>query len=162
MPDPRRDPTPNAGMPHDANSREAIGDVIRASWFTLDDVAYAYARVREVRNPERHLMVIRDADEITVVTAVENLGSLDEHEANGERWRLINIRCGKPFYCVGFIAAISDALAREGIDLVIASAFTNDLVLVMERDLERSVAALERVGFVRRPDHERRAALPRA
>ena len=148
-------------MSPDTNRREMIGDVIRASWFTLDDVAYAYARVREVRHPERHLMVIRDADEITVVTAFENLGSLGDHDANAERWRLINLRCGKPFYCVGFIAAISDALAREGIDLVIASAFTNDLVLVMEKDLERGVAALERAGFARRPDHERRGTLPR-
>ena len=141
-------------MSSDANYHETIGDVIRASGFTLDDVAYAYARVREVRHPERHLMVIRDGDEITVVTAVENLASLGEHDANAERWRLINIRCGKPFYCVGFIASISDALAREGIDIVIASAFTNDLVLVMEKDLERGVAVLERIGFVSRPHHE--------
>jgi len=137
-------------MASHANYRETIREVIRASGFAVDPGVYVYARVREVRHAEQHLMVIRDPDETTVVTAIGNLPLLGEHEANPERWRLINIRCGKPFYCVGFVATIADALAREGIDIVITSAFTNDLVLVMEKDLGRSVAVLEGIGFGRR------------
>jgi hypothetical protein len=137
-------------MPSQPHYRETIGAVIRASWFTLDPGVYAYARVAEVRHAEKHLMVIRDADETTVVTETGNLALLGEHLANPERWRLINVRCGRPFYCVGFIASIADAMAREGIDIVVTSAFTNDLVLVMENDLDRGMAVLESIGFERR------------
>lgn len=128
----------------------AIREVIAASWFTLDPSVYAYARVAAVAVPERHLMVIRDCDETTVVTAEENLPALGPHERNPERWRLLNIRCGRPFYCVGFIASIADAMARAGIDIVVTSAFTNDLVLVMEKDLDAALAVLVGIGFRRR------------
>ena len=129
---------------------QTIREVIAASWFTLDPTVYAYARATAVGESSPHLMVIRDGDEITVVTAVANLPALGEHECNPERWRLLNVRCGRPFYCVGFIASIADAMARAGIDIVLASAFSNDLVLVMEKDLEAAISVLIGVGFQRR------------
>jgi hypothetical protein len=95
-------------------------------------------------------MVMRDGDEITVVTAAGNVPGLGRHECNAERWRLFNVRCGRPFYCVGFIASIADAMARAGIDIVLASAFSNDLVLVMEKDLENGLRVLAEIGFERR------------
>jgi hypothetical protein len=66
---------------------------------------------------------------------------------NKEQWKLVNIRCGNPFYCVGFIAFITDALAIAGIDIVIISGFSTDLILVMQQDLERAVEVLVGIGF---------------
>jgi hypothetical protein len=127
--------------------KQDLKSVIAASSFTGDEAAYVYASVTEVKDPQKHLLVVRDGTEITVATDARNLPLPHCLHMNRERWKLLNIRCGSPFYCVGFIATISDALALAGIDIVIISSFSNDLVLVMEKDLEMAVEVLEGLGF---------------
>ena len=124
--------------------------MIHASWFTIEPGTFIYTRVKEVPDARNHLLVIHDRDEITVVTDEKNLADLGNYESNKEKWKLLNIRCGKPFYCVGFIAYITGALATVGIDIVITSSFSNDLILVMENDLERAAAVLVEKGFVQK------------
>ncbi len=127
--------------------RERLKEVIQASWFSIENGVYIYTRVKELSHVDLHLMIINDGHEITVVTREENLHLLGPYEANKEKWRLINIRCGNPFYCAGFIAFITNALAEEGIDIVLASSYSNDLVLVMQDDLDATAAILTRIGF---------------
>ena len=50
--------------------------VIDLSWFTIDDGVYAYTKVTRVINPEKHLIITRDSDEITVVTDINNLNDI--------------------------------------------------------------------------------------
>ena len=126
---------------------EALTEVIKMSWFTVNDRKFVYTAVKKIVYPEKHLMLINDGEEITIVTAEENLSLLVEYKSNKERWRLINVRCGNPFYCVGFIAAITSALAEHEIDIVITSSFSNDLILVMEKDLEAGIRVLQGIGF---------------
>lgn len=127
--------------------RQALSEVIKASWFSLEPGVYVYCRVQEVDHPEKHLMIVRDGQEITVVTREENLSLLGSYEANNEKWHLLNIRCGNPFYCPGFIATITTGMAEEGIDIVITSSFSNDLIMVMEKDLDQAVEILRNMGF---------------
>lgn len=129
---------------------ERLKEVIRASWFIVEDGKYIYTSVKEITAPEKHLMIINDGKEITIVTREENLPLPGTYEANKDKWRLLNIRCGNPFYCSGFIAYITGALAAKGIDIVITSSFSNDLVMVMEKDLDMSVDTLIEIGFVRK------------
>ena len=124
-----------------------LGEVIRMSSFTVGKERYVYCSVTTVLPGLNHLMVINDGEEITVVTEEKNLEFIGTHEANKERWRLINIRCGNPFYCIGFIAAITAALSRAEIDVVLTSSYSKDLVMVMEGDLERAVGVLREEGF---------------
>jgi hypothetical protein len=130
--------------------KKDLAPVIAASWFTIDNGTYVYASVGEVAHPEKHLLVVRDGIEITVVTDTSNLPLAGNYQLNKERWKLVNIRCGNPFYCVGFIAYITDTLAIAGIDIVITSSFSNDLVLVMDKDLEQAVEILKEAGFQQR------------
>ncbi|MFT3680088.1 MAG: ACT domain-containing protein [Ferruginibacter sp.] len=129
---------------------ERLQEVVNASWFTIEDEVYIYTSVKQLLYPEKHLVVVQDNTEITVVTAESNLQYIGEYEANKEKWRLLNIRCGKPFYCVGFIAYITGKLAEAGIDIVLVSSFSNDLVLVMENDFAKSVTLLQSIGFEKR------------
>jgi hypothetical protein len=121
--------------------------VIAASWFTVNEEVYVYASVTEVAEPEKHLLVVRDGEEITLATDARHLPVPHCLQVNKEQWKLVNIRCGNPFYCVGFIASITDALAVAGIDIVIISGFSTDLILVMQQDLERAVEVLVGIGF---------------
>lgn len=126
---------------------DQLKHVISLSSFRIQEGRYAYAKVKAVVDGPEHLMIINDGQEITVVTKDENLSSIGAEEVNKDRWRLINIKCGNPFYCIGFIAIITRALAIEGIDVVLTSSYTRDLVMVMENDLAKSVEILKREGF---------------
>lgn len=132
------------------NYSQALQQVIEASWFTIDDGVYIYTKVKEITRVQDHLMIINDGQEITIVTRQENVQQLHPVEANKEKWKLINIRCGNPFYCAGFIAYITGSLAAKGIDIVITSSYSNDLVLVMEKDLAESIQVLTENGFQHR------------
>ena len=129
------------------NYKKDLEAVIATSWFTVDEATYIYASVDSVSYPEKHLLVVRDSEEITVVTNKKNLPLRGCLKMNAEQWKLLNIRCGNPFYCVGFIASITDSLALAGIDIVIISSFSNDLILVMQQDLERAIEVLIGIGF---------------
>jgi hypothetical protein len=124
-----------------------IQEVIACSTFIVDPTVYKYYLVAAYRQPEAHLQVIHNGSEITVITKESNAGLLDILQTNPEQWRLLNIRCGSPFYCQGFIAAVSSALAAEKIDLTITSTFEYDLVFVQQEKLERAVECLKEIGF---------------
>ena len=121
--------------------------VIKSSWFTIEKGVYVYAKVFKVLFPEKHLMVTRDSDEITVVTEVSNLKYLEEYERNPENWILFNIKCGNPFYCEGFLAAIATAFAIQKIDITLTSTFTNDYLMVQQKNIAKAEYILETIGF---------------
>ena len=133
------------GLKYDATR---VKDVIKLSSFKVFPERYVYCCVTAVQPGINHLIVIDDGEEITIVTREQNLPLIGAHAANKDRWRLINIKCGNPFYCVGFIAGITGALAKEGIDVVLTSSYTKDMVMVMEGDLEKAVEVMREEGFV--------------
>ena len=93
------------------------------------------------------MIITQDSDETTVVTDIKNLKYLGDYERNAENWKLINIRCGNPFYCVGFLAAISSQTALNGLDITMTSTYTNDYVMCKEEELEQCTNLLISLGF---------------
>lgn len=124
-----------------------LQEVIDCSWFTIDEGTFAYTKVREIKNVKNHLIITQDSDETTVVTDIKNLKDLGDYERNAENWKLINIRCGNPFYCVGFLAAISSQTALNGLDITMTSTYTNDYVMCKEEELEQCTNLLISLGF---------------
>jgi hypothetical protein len=124
-----------------------LQEVIDCSWFTIDEGTFAYTKVREIKNVKNHLIITQDSDETTVVTDIKNLKDLGYYERNAENWKLINIRCGNPFYCVGFLAAISSQTALNGLDITMTSTYTNDYVMCKEEELEQCTNLLISLGF---------------
>jgi len=108
---------------------------------------YRYVSARTVRNCEKHLMIARDAHELTVVTTEELLGDVEVIAVNADRWLLLAIDCANPFYCVGFIAKISAALSGAGLDILVVSTFSCDWVFVREQDSPRAAGLLRELGF---------------
>ena len=124
-----------------------LQEVIDCSWFTIDEGTYAYTKVTEIKNVKKHLIITQDSDETTVVTDVKNLKDLGDYERNAEDWKLINIRCGTPFYCVGFLAAISSHTALNGLDITMTSTYTNDYIMCKQEELEKCTSLLISLGF---------------
>lgn len=124
-----------------------IEKIIKESTFKAEEERFAYAKVSEVSNAEKHFMVTRDSDEITVVTKEENLCSLNIKEKNKDFYKLIALNVSVPFYCVGFLASISAAMAGEGMDILIVSAYSKDYIMVKEDNLEKAVSVLSNLGL---------------
>ena len=131
-----------------------LQEVINCSWFTIDEVTYAYTKVTEIKNVKKHLIITQDSDEITVVTDIKNLKDLGNYERNAEDWKLINIRCGNPFYCVGFLAAISSQTALNGLDITMTSTYTNDYIMCKQEELNKCTNLLVSFGFSQRDNRD--------
>jgi hypothetical protein len=91
-------------------------------------------------------MVACDADETTVIAEEARLPTLATREADGG-YRLLEIRVATPFEGVGFLAAVSGALAHAGVNLLIVSTYSKDYVLVKEESAARGLEALAAAGF---------------
>ncbi len=131
-----------------------LQEVINCSWFTIDEGTYAYTKVTEIKNVKKHLIITQDSDEITVVTDIKNLKDLGNYERNAEDWKLINIRCGNPFYCVGFLAAISSQTALNGLDITMTSTYTNDYIMCKKEELNKCTNLLVSLGFSQRDNRD--------
>jgi hypothetical protein len=108
---------------------------------------FIYAKAAAYPSGEDHFMVAKDKDEITVVTKAENAGRLSLIEKNKEIYALIALHVSVPFYSVGFLAAVSKAIADRGINILIVSTYSKDYVLVKKAELETAKIALSESGF---------------
>lgn len=122
-------------------------DVLRRSRLHRVPGVYVVARCAGVGDATRHLIVTRDELETTVITRPEHLADCEVLERNPDAWVLLGIDCANPFYCVGFLARLTSALAAAGIDVLACSTFTRDSLLVQEAQAERAIAALRAAGL---------------
>ncbi len=129
-----------------AYSQTAI-DIISKSNFQILPGNYVYAKVGSVMNNNDHFLVTKDADEITVVTREGNLGQVDLLERNKDDYRLISLNVSVPFYSVGFLAIVSDAFAKEGMNILIVSTYSKDYLLVRADLIESAKKILLTLGF---------------
>lgn len=108
---------------------------------------FVYAKVKKVPQSGDHFMVSQDKDEITVVTLEENLDSLDIVERNKESYSLISLNVSVPFYAVGFLAAVSTAIAKGGMNILIVSTYSKDYILIKKEKLDNARQTLTDLGF---------------
>lgn len=113
----------------------------------MRDGAYICAKVTKKPEGDKHFMVSQDKDEITVITRKENLDDLDLIEKNKDSYKLIALNVSVPFYAVGFLAAVSSAIAKQGMNLLIIATYSKDYIMVREERLEKAVEALRNLGF---------------
>lgn len=122
--------------------------IINGSSFRIEEGSYVYAKVKSYPNdPKNHFMIASDKDEITVITRVENLDGLDLVERNKENYSLFEVRVAVPFYSVGFLAAISSAIAKANMNVLIVSTYSKDYFLVKHENMERVKNELINLGM---------------
>ncbi len=122
-------------------------DEIAQSNFQVQPGNYIYAKVSSVDDIESHFLVSRDVDEITVVTTEDKISSLQLIERNKDLYRLIALNVLVPFYSVGFIATVCDALAKVGMNVLVVSTYSKDYIMVRADLIEKCIAALISLGF---------------
>jgi len=108
-----------------------------------------YAQMRERQEGRYYGLGITIAvvdGEITVVTRPERLSELDVLTVHPDRWALFAIDCANPFSCPGFLAKLAAAFCEEGLDVMMASTFSRDLLFVHEREREHGRQILLATG----------------
>lgn len=124
-----------------------LQEIISKSSFQVINGWYVYAKVRSLDDNTGHFMVTRDKDEITVVTQTKNVEDLDLIEHNQHQYQLLTLNVSVPFYAVGFLAAITETIAQEGLNILVVSTYPKDYIFIREGGLEKATQALIKLGF---------------
>ncbi|MFN8553807.1 MAG: ACT domain-containing protein [Candidatus Obscuribacterales bacterium] len=83
------------------------------------------------------------------MTTEDRLNSLQLIERNKDVYKLIALNVSVPFYSVGFIATVCDALASAGMNVLVVSTFSRDYIMVRVDLIERSRGDPAFTGFRR-------------
>lgn len=90
---------------------------------------------------------IYDKNENTIIFDQALLEGNSQHIIEVDKdWKILTLDMLLPLDMVGFIAAVSNALAGEGISILWISAYSTDHVLIKERDLAKAIKKLESLG----------------
>lgn len=95
----------------------------------------------------KHFLITQDSDEISVVTAEDQLAELDLIERNKDSYVLIHVDISVPFYSVGFIAAVTSAIAAKQINVLVVSTYSRDYFLVRIEHRKIARQAMLELGF---------------
>lgn len=88
--------------------------------------------------------VTRTPDELSIVCSDEAVPA----DVRAERgWRAFQLHGPIPFEVTGVAAALTGALAADGISLFLISTYDTDWLLVKEASVERAAAALRGAGY---------------
>ncbi len=123
-----------------------VDEILKQSTFNVLPGVWSYLKVKKV--PEsNHFMITQDGFEITVVTQKDREAELDIIERNKEDRVLICLNVSIPFYSVGFLAAISSAIANDGMNILIISTYSKDYILVKRDSLDKAKNILNALGL---------------
>lgn len=89
---------------------------------------------------------IKDDKEITVIIEESKINKKDIINMENN-WRIITFDTILPFDVVGFIAKVSNALAKENISIFVISSYSTDHILVKNRDLDKAIKSLDKLGI---------------
>jgi len=89
--------------------------------------------------------VIQDKNETTVI--IDQSKIIEDVIEIEKDWKILTFEMVLPFGLVGFLAAISGALADEGISIFVMSAYSTDHILVKEKDLPKAISKLKTLGL---------------
>lgn len=104
--------------------------------------------IAKARGPVQNVFAsVYDKNENTVVLdqlrLEENKENLQDTDTD---WRIITFDLLLPLDMVGFIAAISSALAQAKVSILWISAYSTDHMLVKNRDLPKALQTLQSLG----------------
>lgn len=126
---------------------KGIDKIIKQSSFTVHRGRYIYAKVSKAPAIANHFLVSKDKNEITVVTKEENLKELDLIEKNKDFYSLIELKVSVPFYAIGFLATVSNAIAEEGMNILFVSTYSKEYALVRIEHADKAIKKLLSLGF---------------
>jgi uncharacterized protein len=125
-----------------------LEEIVKNGKFSIFNDTYSILKTTRTMENSLACMVVKS--EITVIAteraATHTLPNKDILEAD-HGWRVISFEMELPLELIGFLAKISSALAEKNISIFVVSTFSNDLILVKENNLQKTIEALNALGF---------------
>jgi len=122
---------------------ENIDKIISTSQVVTHPGRFAYLKAREMTG--KFFMATQDEDEITLV--VEEKDLTQDYTESVKWFSLIEIRVSIPFISKGFLAKVTQAIAKAGLNILVVSTFSKDYILVREESKDNAISALKELGF---------------
>ncbi|MBK8134358.1 MAG: ACT domain-containing protein [Anaerolineae bacterium] len=120
-------------------------EIYRLVQLPKNAITLAAGVLAEVGSPFTALII--DKDEVTLVLpheAIEEFsGRLRDATLDASNYRLITFDAVLPAGLVGYMAAISAAVARVGVSIIPLGAFSRDHILVRESQFDAAMDALQ-------------------
>ena len=123
---------------------EKLRRIIEESSFKQIPGRYYYVKARTRPNGS-HFAVVEDGNEVTVIT--DRVNEIDVAGQNQTPYTLFALNISVPFYAVGFLAAVSSAIATKGMNILIVSTYSKDYILVAFDKTEIARSVLVELGF---------------
>ena len=137
--------------------RDALMEQINRSTFTVTDPVYAVVSVADfsvlsnVAISDRLLAVVSDRlfGEMTLVIETSALAELTLRSGCQPHfgYRCIRFNLFLPFDGAGFIATLTGAISRRGINLLCLSGYSCDYILVKDSEINEAVRGLKEFGM---------------
>jgi hypothetical protein len=112
---------------------------------SVSDETYAVCRTDRDRPGVDAFATVREAGETTVVVDQDDLDDVDAADVE-PGWKRLTFEMELPFELVGFLAAVTTALAEVDVSVFVCSSYATDHVFVREANLGAAVARLEGLG----------------
>jgi hypothetical protein len=94
---------------------QLLQEVIRTSTFTVHSGSFVYAKVSGRPSFTDAFMISSDDDELTAVYEQSKADKFEVIEQNKDLRKLIELRISKPFYAIGFLAAVTKAISSKAV-----------------------------------------------
>ena len=118
---------------------------IQGIGFKVHDEVFEIALVGSAEATSGAFAEVDYCDERTAIRTVRN----DKSAFGGRAYRMISFTGDLHLDLVGFLALVSGALAEKNIPIFVISSYRTDHVLMLERDLEKGIEALESLDMTR-------------
>lgn len=127
-----------------------LKEILENSTYKILNGIYCVAKVDSAFKCDDIFMVSRDFTESTAIYKMGTAyGGIIEEKKN---YKLIAMNVAVPFYAPGFIATISQSLARKSIPLLVVSTYSRDYFIVSTVNLEEAIIEIERLGIKQSKD----------
>ncbi|MCH7605219.1 ACT domain-containing protein [Patescibacteria group bacterium] len=124
-----------------------LKEIINKSLYRIVPGGYIYAKVSSIPDIDNCFLISKDADEITVIVEESKYSRIGAIERNKELYALIELRVSVPFYAVGFLAAVTNAIAEKGMNVLVVSTYSKDYILVRKEHENDTIKVLDTMGF---------------
>lgn len=123
-----------------------VQGIIKNSTLKVIPGRFAIVKTSGFDNSIKVFLVSLDDTETTMIVEERQLSKINYIDV--QKWfRLIRMEVSVPFFSVGFLATVTSAIAKKGINVLVESTFSYDYLLIRENDFQEAYKALQDLGF---------------
>jgi hypothetical protein len=126
--------------------RPELADDIAASPARLLAGAFHVVKLTADAEAVGAFAVFRDGVEVTAIVTDAQLAAVTHTGSQGP-FRVLRFELASPFAAPGFLASVSVAIARMGVNQLLYSTWSFDYALVAVDDLDAALTGLRNMGF---------------